>query len=102
MNSSFDVWLISVLQYSDVTGPCKTFLCCELCISYQHVEMFSNYIANISGWDSIVVIATGYGPEMSGDRIPVQVRSSAPVVGPTLPPREWVLGLFPWGKLIGM
>jgi hypothetical protein len=56
------------------------------------------------GRDSVVGIATRYGLDGPG----IESRwgrdfsqPSRPALGPTLPPIQWVPGLFPGGKAVG-
>jgi hypothetical protein len=76
-----------------------------------HLTPFSAALASISvcfesgvGRDSAVGIATRYGLDGPG----IESRwgrdfphPSRPALGPTLPPLQWVPGLFPGGKAVG-
>jgi hypothetical protein len=52
------------------------------------------------GWDSVVGIATDYG--LDGLGIESRLHPSRLVLGSTQLPIQWVLGLFPGGKVAGV
>ena len=61
------------------------------------MEMIINYVyTGDRGPGSVVGIATGYGLDGPGIESRLGATFSAPVLGPTQPPVQWVPGLS-WG-----
>jgi hypothetical protein len=65
---------------------------------------FTKYNKSFVGWDSIVGIVTRY--RLGGPGIESRCGRDFPhlsrlALGPTQPPIQWVLGLFPRGEAVG-